>query len=505
MQLLKDIAIAISLANLCFLRVWAVLFDSDSHYFMKAPPFINLAAAILNVLLLAAAFWVLLNLARRLTRAHAKFLAQWAFLVVLIVPLNGIRQELPPMAGLLVMFGRTGSVIFGLLLGIIAVFVLWRWYRSILRAAATIVLILSPFVLITFSQAAWLLMKYGVTYAHKAPATHPTNRKISTPRVLWFIFDGMDQRITFLERDFTVKLPEINRLRSQALYANNAYPPTAVTLLSMPSLITGKQVTEAHPVNPSELMITFRGANEAVGWSTQPNIFSKARGLGFNTAVVGWYHPYCRVIGSHLTTCSWQEESGSVAGNHQMLSETMLNQVYSLWPWRPRQYHIEAYLQILKDGKKAVIDSSLGLVLVHFPVPHRPYIYDRINGEFTLLNYSIAGYLDNLVLADRTLGELRSVMEAKGMWENTVILLTSDHWWYNSSQFDGKVDHRVPFVLKLAGQKKGVVYEPAFNTILTHDLFLALLSGEVSGVDSVVSWLDQHRSKVEGPEDRNNL
>ncbi len=504
MQLLKDIAIAISLANLCFFRVWAELLNSSNHYFIKAPPYINFTAIFLNVLLLATVFWVLVTLVRRLR--HGINLAGWLFLLVLVFPLNSIRQQLPPLANVIALFGKSGFFILGLFLALLLVFVLVRWHRLVIHVAATVVLVLFPFALISFSQAAWFIVKRGVTFTDKPLITSVTAGKRSTTHVLWLLFDEMDHRITFLERPPTVKLPEIDRLKSQALYANNAYPPKGKTLFTMPSLITGRVISKAQPVGPNELMITIDRAKEAVGWSTQPSIFSKALEAGVNTAVVGWYHPYCRVLGGSLTACSWQQLFGGSAGSGKTdLFKVMVDQMYNLWPWRSRQYHIEAYLQTLKDGKKAVIDSNLGLVLVHFPVPHKPFIYERINSQFTLVNYSISGYLDNLVLADRALGELRQAMENAGTWENTIVLMTSDHGWRKSVMFDGKMDQRVPFVLKLAGQKESLTYNPAFNTVLTHDLILALLRGEVVGPESVMAWLDQHRSKVESSEYSNNL
>ncbi len=505
MQMFRDLAIALSLANLCFFRAWGELLEPYNYYFMKTPPFINFAAIILNVLLLAAVFWIGLNFARRSDRWYAMGIARWAFLVVLIVPLNGIRQVLPPVANLIAIVGKNGFIILSFVLIMLGMLFLLRWHRQVIRVISILILVLFPFFLMTFSQAVYSLAKYDATIVDEPLASPPIQEKKSTPRVLWLLFDGMDQRVTFFERPPTVKLPEIDLLRRNALYATNAYPPTNATLLSLPSLITGRRIDEALPNSLREMMITFRGARKAVGWSTQSNVFSKALAAGFNTAVVGWYHPYCRVIGISLTTCSWEEVFGSTAGSHKTsVFETMIYQIYNLWPWRARQHHIESYLRVLQDAKKAVVDSSLGLILAHFPVPHKPYIYDRMKGDFTLLNYSATGYLDNLVLADLTLGELRSVMEAAHTWENTNILVTSDHWWLYSSLLDGRVDQRVPFILKLAGQKEGVVYEPAFNTILTHNLFLALLRGEVGGPKSVMAWLDQHRSKVESSEYSSN-
>src|SRR5207249_2849325 len=97
-----------------------------------------------------------------------------------------------------------------------------------------------------------------------------------------------------------------------------------------------------------------------------------------------------------------------------------------------------------------------------------------------------SSYIDNLRLVDRTMAELRRAMEATGTWDRTTVLVTSDHWWRHELwrqagelareevPFASKVDHRVPFILKLAGQREAVTYEPELSTadaaILVGDL-----------------------------------
>ncbi len=60
-------------------------------------------------------------------------------------------------------------------------------------------------------------------------------------------------------------------------------------------------------------------------------------------------------------------------------------------------------------------------------------------------------------------------------------------------------DERVPFMLKIAGASQGLNYEPAFNTVLSQDLLLELLSGKITTEEDVIRWLDQHRSVTESP------
>ena len=82
-------------------------------------------------------------------------------------------------------------------------------------------------------------------------------------------------------------------------------------------------------------------------------------------------------------------------------------------------------------------------------------------------------------------------MEAAGNWDSSTVLFTSDHHFRQDVVIDGKRDSRIPFMLKLAGQKEGIVYGTPFNTVLTGDLLLAVLRGEVTSATGAVEWIDR--------------
>ena len=85
-------------------------------------------------------------------------------------------------------------------------------------------------------------------------------------------------------------------------------------------------------------------------------------------------------------------------------------------------------------------------------------------------------------------------MESAGLWDDTIVLVSSDHWLRE----ENKTDRRIPFILKMPGQKTGISYDAPFNTVVSHDLVLALLRGELKDAEGVAGWLDGHRSIVEG-------
>ena len=147
-------------------------------------------------------------------------------------------------------------------------------------------------------------------------------------------------------------------------------------------------------------------------------------------------------------------------------------------------------MRILEHAKVVVKNRDFGLVFLHLPIPHHPFIYDRFKNAMS--SRPDRNYEDNLALTDRTLGELRREMEGAGLWEDTTVIVTSDHWW--RTPIDGKIDKRIPFIIKLARQNAGMTYEAKFNTVLTSRIVTALLKGEVTTADTAVKWLERNRS-----------
>jgi len=124
-------------------------------------------------------------------------------------------------------------------------------------------------------------------------------------RVVWIIFDEADQRLGFEQRPANLQMPEFDRFRHESLYATNAYPPGTNTLESLPGLTTGQRILMASIKNARELALTLADTGKVVLWEDLPSVFDSARALGVNTALVGWHHPYDRVLGRSLNYCSW--------------------------------------------------------------------------------------------------------------------------------------------------------------------------------------------------------
>ena len=508
----RDLLIAFSLANLCYLRIWSELLTytrADTYLMKLPPPPTEYVAVMLNVVLVGVALWTAAAIARHWLPAGAFRWSEAAFLLLLLIPLNALRTVLGNRFDLLrsalfsLVAPRTVELIAGVLAAL-GVLLILRFHRRLAHFAAAALVALSPFCVLTFGQAIWKTTRYDASaFAAKPPAPRlPVAR--NSPRMLWVVADEWDYRLTFVDRPSSLALPEIDRLRRDSLFAERADPPGWETPVSMPGYFTGKLVDAVRYDGPAELQVHFRGAPRSEPWSQQPSVFISAGTLGFNTALVDWFHPTCRVL-SGLTHCEWWPMARQFGSLGNSFGEVLRNQTRSLFETtllsafgqslaghqQARDYH-----EILREGVAAANNPEYGLVVVHLPVPHAPHAYDRRTGNFTLRNSPIKGYIDSLALLDRTVGELRRSMESSGEWGRTTVLFTSDHHYREAETLDGKDDLRIPYLLKLASQTEGAVYAERFNAVLTHDLVLTILKGEVATAADVARCLDANRARV---------
>ncbi|MCU1235027.1 MAG: sulfatase [Candidatus Solibacter sp.] len=507
----RDFAVAISLTNLCYLRVWSELltYRRGDTYLMKSPPGpTELAAVMTNVVLIALLLWGLVTFARkRLSIVRFRWV-QAAFLLFLAVPLNALREvsahHFPYLKSpMFEVLGPRGVAALAISLAVGGALAILLFHRKLSSIASAVLAIFLPFCAVTFGQALWNIAKYQA--ADYAPRALMPPLPIAKPsqRVVWILFDEWDYRLTFVNPESGLRFPELERLGRESLVASQALPPGPETPISIPAYFTGRPVQRVDYDGPRELQITFQGAAAQSPWSRQANIFSSARELGFNTALVDWFHPTCRIL-SGLTSCEWWEMPlqfnsmghtywQQLAGQTRSLFETTLFSVFGQ-SLAVRQ-QVDTYQAILGRGIAVANNPTYGLSFIHLPIPHAPHAYDRRTGDFTLKNSPIRGYFDSLALLDRTVGEIRRSMESAGTWDNTTVLFTSDHPYREAAAIDGKWDPRIPYILKMAAQKAPQAYSNSFNTVLTQDLVLAILRGEVSDPRQVAGWLDRNRTR----------
>jgi hypothetical protein len=497
-QKIKDGLVALSLANLCFLKVGFDLLSDRNRYFDKLPVTTStLLALVVNLFGVALLVWLVMQVLRRFSNRLLHLIAHLLFFLLLLLPLDFIRIKFFNITDYEVFqFLKQPVMVFCELILLVLIF--WQ-HRLAAKIEAGFVAILSPLAI--FMLAKITLVCLGIsslqqcTNTSSPPSLFPVHD--GQPRVVWIIFDEMDYRVTFEKPAAGFQFPEFDRLRQESVSATGATAPADLTIMSMPSLILGRRIAAVSDDDTCDLIITFADTGETSTWIGHPSVFSEARKLGFNTALVGWYIPYTLELGDVLNFCAWYPYPGYEPARAETFSGELWQQIDSLTETvHLRKLFLKIHLESLRASLPLATNSTYGLTLLHLPAPHRPGIYLPDQDRFSAVAMShmskVTAYFDNLVLADRELGKLRRAMEASGQWGKTWVILSADHSWRESKLYDGRRDYRVPFLVKPPGAAASADYTHPFNTVLTHDLILAILRGEMTNGQNIAPWLDAH-------------
>lgn len=490
----KDLFVAISFANILFYNFWSIVVyfnPGNSFYYKNSPTAKTFLAFIICELIVGLVIWLGIKLIRYLNNSLISKSSMFIFCCVVLNFFYDLiwntAQKIKVEDGFIHRIPTNIYIIF-----VIYLIVRKRTFKTVKKA----VLLLTPFVLMIFGQAIMMMGKdfqNDVNYQYVNPAATQKppffQQDKSSPRILWLLFDEMDQRLTFDQRPKYVKLPEFDRFKEQAFYAVNVKQAGKNTGRAVPSLFTGKLVKKTGKNGPSEFLITYEGESKPVKMSQEPDIFTEVKELGFNTALSGNGHPYSRVMGHKIDFCEWYDDDMILSPDASLL-ENISNQLRYLSPFDRGQRGRMLHSKLFKDAQKLAVDPDYQLIFIHFAIPHAP----RINKKWGLVNITQWGYFGNLELADQTFGILRKSMEEQGFWDNTVILVTSDHQWRKSNRIDGKKDPRVPFILKLPGEKDGVVYKPSFNAVLTKEILIGILKKDIRTYNDLTKWLNEQQN-----------
>ena len=505
----RAFVLCFSFANLCFLTTWAELQDREGDFFKtSAVTWTQVEAVSLDVLIFAVILWVPVVLAVRSQKPVWIRVVKWSALGGLIIPINSIRNDpyIIRRAGEILQI-RNGWLAVGVCAVALPIFLLIRWERLFLRVVCGFLTLLLPTFPLILVRTAGIVQSGPSSFLPNKPLLPALPQKAGASHVLWIIFDEWDQAWTFDARPANLQLPELDRFRSQSFHAERAYPPAQHTIVSVPSLLSGKTFIESTRQGASELLVTYAPRQSPRPLTAEPSIFGEARRAGFNTGAAGWYLPFSRLYGD-LVACPINKDDNASLSLPALMYVTARDRFRALplmtrLGFAPRSLpteHIIIYGRLLQDTLHMALDPRLNLVFVHLNVPHGPAIYDAATASFsTSLD---ATYQDNLVLVDHTVSEIRQTLEQAGSWDSTTILLTSDHplrvkLW--QSMFHGRglpanvqQSHRVPFLLKMAGDKDGMEYPHAMQTVVSKDLLLAILARKVTTAEQVGVWLDTH-------------
>jgi hypothetical protein len=493
----QGFCVALSLANLCFLSVWRELLFADTADAYWLPDYTaeSYLAAIINVFSLTLILWGMIAFLFHSRAPWLDTFGRLLFLAVLLIPLNYLRLVLG-VAENTIHWAKDHWLISmpgGAALTLLALYLLGFYLKQLTQAVALACLVLFPFACLNLVQAAWAAIRLSSPAVAETEAVPRKGEAAVAQRIVWLLMDELDLRLAFLQRPEGLELPEFDRLRNQAFFALNARSYSKNTEEAIPSFLLQKIVDFAKPVGAAELHINFADfENTPDGNFAQfRNFFAEAADAGARIAIIGYYHPYCRLFRQQTEYCShYALNTFTPVASHSLIIE-MWSQVLGVTPLFRRINAIITYLAISNEISLAVADPHHDLVYLHASVPHGPNIWDSKTQSFTLFNTSKEGYFENLILADKLLGQIRGSLEQADLWDRSVVLLTSDHEWRHTYLYDNQRTKKIPFVLKMPDQDTPFDFALDFVPMrITKDLLLRIQLGQITTSVDVASWLE---------------
>jgi len=98
-------------------------------------------------------------------------------------------------------------------------FLIWREQHQVMAAAISILVILSPLILVNSAVSVWLRYKHPQP-VQAQPQAFTTQKH--GPEVVWIIFDELQWQVVFENRPANLKLPEFDRLTNESVHFANA-------------------------------------------------------------------------------------------------------------------------------------------------------------------------------------------------------------------------------------------------------------------------------------------
>jgi hypothetical protein len=381
-----------------------------------------------------------------------------------------------------------------------------RGYGLLIRGLRFVV------VLLGFSIFWALPVLIVAGYAHQPRDQAEFHKAAETsggrPRIVWLLFDEMSYDQAFDHRWPGLELPNLDRLRGEGVTFSDMQPDGYFTERIIPSLLLGKPIVDARSTEAGALRYQ---SVEGGAWTTfdgDATIFADAQRRGWTTGISGDYNPYCRMLENQLDWCSMRL---IVFGDHfsrdKTTWENVAGPVEALWArtrhkrFEPAQSEAERFAEMMTAGRELVTDDNIDLAFVHLYLPHPPGFYDRKTGR-VLIGGS---YIDNMALADRSLGELMQALAQTSRAQSTTLILSSDHSWrvdiwrhaFAWTQEDelasghGHFDPRPMLMVRFGDQNTAAQVSQPVPLLAMHAMIEKMMAGEIGDEQQLEAWAEK--------------
>lgn len=388
-----------------------------------------------------------------------------------------------------------------LYLALVAVLV-WSWCRprfQLPRRIAQAAVVFSPIAAIM----AWQLWSYPEWHSPPEPPKFPQPARAASP-VFLFICDEWSYTRSTEGGELLPLFKNLRTFASEATVFDRALAPGPRTDVSIPRLLWDR--TDDLTITPGQTW--WPAATGRTPTRDVPSLFAGARSHGYNTALLGFYLPYRRMLGDQVdsvTSLLEHPKAGTFAA--KLNANSLRNLRFQHDPFS-RKLSARLEQSVLPNSREAfsrhweIINrrlqrDTLGLIaqcpantfaVIHLPLPHCPWVFNP-DGTYAgpyrgeRMSHDVDGYAKHLAYLDAVLGQFLDALRRAGKYDDALIAFTSDHSWRLDYTFDGKLQdgeevRHVPLLLKLPGQREPLRIAEKFPLLNLRPVLDAALRGD---------------------------
>src|SRR5215472_5271423 len=499
--MLKRLCQCLGLASLILVVNYGDLLGGGADMRMHVPyPLTGICLAqIADILLLGLGLFAVLSFAARTTYYS------WVQLMVIMLAPPYLLERTRTVSPVTLTDGVI--LIFGVLWAALLLLLLLRFplgYRRVIRLGDAVGVFFAIFGISSIAQLLWVMTWRPGPQQIKAAWSTGARPPRDHARVVWVLFDELSFDQLFEHRAHDLALPNFDSLRAQSTLYTNMQPVGLKTVKIVPSLLSGVVVDDFRYAFDNTLNVHHEGVHGWHGLDGSGTIFHDAERAGWRTAAVGWYNPYCTLYRTALDSCYWtnlDRTDGDMAQRYslwrntarpfqnlgiQLVSPELADRRSCDFDVRQR---LQTHLNLQQHAIEVLKEDQADFIFLHLPIPHSPNIWSRVNDDYA--RGCGSSYMDNLALADRTLGSVMGILQQSPRWKDTTVIVQGDHSWRimlwdwlpawteeDDQASRGEFDSRPALLIHNAGQTQAETDGRALSLLFVHDALEDVLHGK---------------------------
>ena len=328
--------------------------------------------------------------------------------------------------------------------------------------------------------------------------------------VYFFVFDEWSYLRSTQNGEFAPQYPNLRRLAGESISFRDAHSPATYTAKSLPILVFQNNDFDKLP-----FAYVKHNNKESINGPRNGGDIESILGLAgkhdYNSAVIGFYLPYRRILGDQVDRC--REYAGYIVSdrfserlwlaaieNLRYIADPLGSRLFRIIEARLDSPYRFAMVSHMKSDLWQLIDAfpNNTLAFMHFPLPHAPFVFNEdgsYRGPYSVdfkrakdddedrMLAPTPEYDRNLRYLDTLIGQIVQHLKNAGRYDNALLILTSDHSWRadQDPQYLSTLDEvtHVPLLIKLPHQKSSYSVDTPTKNYGLRDLIGMALKGNI--------------------------